>query len=226
MKDTNALNTTSNGAEGLRLDQSVYEQITQMIISGELETGLAISESELSRRLEVSRTPVHEAINRLAKDGLIIQQHNRRPLVASFDTEDIFDVYEMRRILEREAAAKAATRIDSFTLSELQKAAEQYRRCQDQPSALRAWVEFDDKFHAAIAAACGSKRLQADIERYRLLHRVFNRTHTNPGVLVQAYAEHLKILDALRNRDAAAAHSAMDHHIAEWQRFFVKHLQH
>jgi DNA-binding GntR family transcriptional regulator len=207
-----------------RLSESVYEQLTQMIVRGELESGQAVSESELSRQLAVSRTPIHEAVGQLVKDGLLIQEPNRRPVVASFSTDDIFDIYEMRRILESEAAAKAASRIDRVTLSELDEAAKRFASAKGKQTVLRRWVEFDDQFHTAIAAACGSRRLEADIQRYRLLHRVFNRTHDDPIVLDQAYQEHLRILDALRHRDEDAARQAMNDHIAEWQRFFVRHL--
>lgn len=195
-----------------------------MIVSGKLASGQAVSESELSRRLDVSRTPIHEAVGQLVKDGLVIQERNRRPVVASFSTDDIFDVYEMRRILESEAAAKAASRIDKLTLSQLDTAAKQFQSAKGKRTVIRRWVEFDDQFHTAIAAACGSPRLETDIQRYRLLHRVFNRTHDDPTVLDQAYQEHAIILDALRKRDEQAARSAMNDHIAEWQRFFVRHL--
>lgn len=207
-----------------RLSETVYERLTQMIVSGELTSGQTVSESELSRLLDVSRTPIHEAVGQLVKDGLVIQERNRRPVIASFSTDDIFDVCEMRRILESEAAAKAASRIDKFTLSQLGDAAKRFQSAKGKQTILRRWVEFDDQFHTAIAAACGSPRLEADIGRYRLLHRVFNRTHDDPGVLAQAYDEHKRILHALSVRDASAARSAMNDHIAEWQRFFVNHL--
>ncbi|WP_161604650.1 GntR family transcriptional regulator [Roseiconus nitratireducens] len=206
------------------MSESVYEQLIQMIVSGELESGQAVSESELSRRLDVSRTPIHEAVGQLVKDGLVIQERNRRPVVAAFSTDDIFDVYEMRRILESEAAAKAASRIDKLTLAQLDDAAKKFKSAKGKPAILRRWVEFDDQFHTAIAAACGSSRLESDIQRYRLLHRVFNRTHDDPSVLEQAYDEHALILKALKKRDELAARKAMNDHIAEWQRFFVKHL--
>ncbi len=218
------MNRSANGTEGQRLSESAYERILQMIVGRELEPGCAVSESELSRRLDVSRTPVHEAVNRLVKDGLVIQERNRRPAVAYFTSEDIFDVFEMRRILESEAAAKAATRIDQIMLASLGEAAEKFKTARSKQAAIRNWTDFDDQFHGGIAAACGSKRLEIDIRRYRLFHRVFNRTHTDPNVLKQAYDEHIQILTALRNRDEHAARSAMNNHIAEWQRFFVRNL--
>jgi DNA-binding GntR family transcriptional regulator len=208
----------------LRLSETVYEDLLEMILSGQLKPGQPVSELELSRTLGVSRTPVHEAVGLLAKDGLVIQATNRRPVIAAFSGDDIFDIYEMRRILETEAAAKAAMRIDRQRLAYLDRLCDQYAQDQSTPEAVARWVEFDDIFHSAIAAASGSRRLEQDILRYRRMHRVFNRTHSDVSLLMDALAEHRAILDGLRNRDPEAARLAMQHHLEEWQRFFVRHL--
>lgn len=207
-----------------RLSESVYESIMSLIVSGELLPGQTVSELELARRLEVSRTPIHEAVKQLVKDGLIDQAANRRPVVVSFSSDDIFDVYEMRRILESEAAAKAATRIDRPTLDRLQRDLDAFTRNKNADDAIQRWVTLDDDFHNEIALASGSRRLGDDINRYRLLHRVFNRSHTDASVLSQAVAEHESILQAMFDRNADAARQAMKHHLEEWQRFFVNHL--
>lgn len=197
----------------------------ERIVTGKLPPGQPVSELELSRQLNVSRTPVHEAIKQLVKDGLMLQSPNRRPVVVSFGSDDIFDVYEMRRILETEAAAKAAQRIDLPTLTNLRDELDAFRQTFDEPRTIQRWVGLDDIFHSAISDASGSPRLAADITRYRQLHRVFNRSHTQPSVLKQAAEEHQRILDALRERDSEGARQAMHTHLQEWQRFFVNHLR-
>jgi DNA-binding GntR family transcriptional regulator len=174
--------------------------------------------------LNVSRTPVHEAVGLLTKDGLVVQVANRRPTITTFSSEEIFDIYEMRRILETEAAYKAATRMDRQTMTHLRERAELFRNAQNAPDVMARWLEFDDIFHAAVAEACGSRRLELDILRYRRLHRVFNRVHVDPSVLVYGLKEHLEILDAIERRDADAARKAMYDHLVEWQRFFVRIL--
>jgi DNA-binding GntR family transcriptional regulator len=131
----------------------------------------------------------------------------------------------MRRILESEAAAKAASRITDETINRLESLAQRYRSATDDVQRLERWVQLDDQFHASIAAVCGSRRLQADIQRYRLLHRVVNRTHTDVHVLARADEEHARILAALRRGDAGDARQAMNDHIAAWQAFFVRHLK-
>jgi DNA-binding GntR family transcriptional regulator len=196
-----------------------------MIVRGKLDPGQPVSEVELARSLNVSRTPVHEAVKQLVKDGLIYQAANRRPVVVSFSAEDVRDVYEMRRILECEAAAKAAERMDKQTLQKLEAALSEYRKRKLASTSITQWVKLDDEFHSAIAHASGSPRLAADIDRYRMLHRVFNRSHRDANVLQQAVEEHSKILAALKRRDATEARQSMQVHLEEWQRFFVSHFR-
>jgi len=218
------VNGTSRSEGSVRLSEQVYESLIEMIVRGKLEPGQPISELKLSRTLNVSRTPVHEAVKQLVKDGLIEQVANRRPVVVSFGPDDVRDIYEMRRILETEAAAKAAERIDRPTLLGLEATLRQFSKSKKTSASITRWVKLDDEFHAAIASAAGSPRLAADINRYRQLHRVFNRSHTDASVLQQAAEEHQRILDALKKRDPEQARQTMQVHLEEWQRFFANHL--
>ena len=207
-----------------RLSDSVYEQLLELILAGELPQGEPISEVRLAERLEVSRTPIREAIGQLVSDGLMTLESNRRPIVTEFSSDDVFEVYEMRRILESEAACMAATRIDRITLEQLQRDADEYAHAKPRSRTVTRWVELDDAFHSTIAQASGCRRLAQDIERYRRLHRAFNRTHTDVSILDRALDEHRDILTALTERDADSARSAMQAHLEEWQRFFASHL--
>jgi DNA-binding GntR family transcriptional regulator len=209
----------------LRLSEQVYETLVEMIVRGKLESGQPVSELELARSMNVSRTPIHEAVKQLVKDGLIVQAANRRPVVVSFGPDDIRDVYEMRIILESEAAAKSADRIDLPTLQRLTEALMQFLKSKPSASMIAKWVQLDDEFHSAIANASGSPRLASDINRYRLLHRFFNRSHTDAGVLQQAAEEHAAIIEAFRKRSPELARKSMRRHLEEWQRFFANHLQ-
>jgi len=209
-----------DGADG-RLSDRVYETLLESIVSGKLAPGDVVSEVSLAKRLEVSRTPVHDAVRKLADDGLVMQQANRRPVIATFSSEDVFDIFEMRKLLEGEAAARAATQIDREALAALRATADGLLDADRNNSWIEKWVDADEEFHAVIAEATGSKRLLRDINRYRLLHRGFNKLHTNADTLKQAVEEHLNILDALDQRNAAAARDAMTLHIGEWQAYFV-----
>jgi len=219
-------NAPTDGPSGPRLSDMVYARVLEMIIGGQLLPGEPVSELQLSRLLKVSRTPVHEAINRLVKDDLVVQERNRRPVVAAFSPQDVFDVFEMRRILEGESARKAALRVDDSTVRQLEDLTQEFEGdVQNMEPDSREWVErwadCDELFHRIIANACGSKRLASDVLRYRLFHRAFNLKHCSTVVLERAHQEHLRILDAIRDGDADRAMDEMQRHIVHFQQHFA-----
>lgn len=205
-----------------RLSEQVYQTLLESVLSGSLAPGAAVSELAVAKQLGVSRTPVHDAIRQLVKDGLLRQEPNRRAVVAEFTAADIREVFELRRLLEGEAAALAAPRIARPTLQALRATADQLAKVWGKPGWVERWADFDEEFHAAVARAAGSKRLCQEVLRYRRLHRGLNKTHTAADSLRQALDEHLAILDALDRRDPVAARTAMEVHIREWENFFVQ----
>lgn len=207
-----------------RLSDLAYEKLVELILSGLLAPGSVLSELELSRHLKISRTPIHDALRQLAKDGLVEQKANRRAVVAAFTAADVFDIFEMRKLLESDAARRAALKIDRMALAKLREAADAMAAAVKKPNAIVRWADFDDLFHTTIASASGSVQLAQDIARYRMLHRSFNRLRTTLDVARQALGEHLRILKALGQRDAEWAASEMGAHIHEWQAYFVNHF--
>jgi DNA-binding GntR family transcriptional regulator len=206
------------------LVESVYESLLEAILAGRLASGTVLSEVALAAQLGVSRTPVHDALRQLAKDGLVEQQAGRRARVANFTADDLFELFEMRKFLEGPAAELAARRMDQRQLAPLRMAAESLRtsrRTSDWP--LR-WAEFDEQFHEVVARGSGNRRLWQDITRYRLLHRGFNKMRTETADLQRALIEHLAILDALEAHDGPAARDAMVAHIEAWQSYFVRNF--
>jgi DNA-binding GntR family transcriptional regulator len=210
--------------ERSRLSDTVYERLLEEIVSGKVAPGSIVSEVALAKQLEVSRTPVHDALRQLAKDGLVEQRAGRRAIITTFSKEDVHDIFEMRKLLEGEATRRAASRIDRTTLAELRAIGEELKTNPDQSDYLTRWADFDEAFHEAIAKASGSTRLWQDIVRYRLLHRGFNKLAATVDSLQQAMVEHVQILDALEKRDADAASRLMVEHIREWQAYFVNHF--
>lgn len=206
------------------LSEAVYETLLEAILAGTLKPGDPVSEIALSRQLEVSRSPVHDAVVQLAGDGLIVLRPNRRPIVAAFSREDVFHIFEVRTILEGAAAERAASRIDRSSLDELRSELESLAADFERPDWVHRWTDHDERFHEAIAGACGNPRLAADVARYRLLHRGFNKFQTNVDCLHRAVEEHLQILEALVARDPNRSREAMISHVREWQAYFVNHM--
>ena len=184
------------------LVESVYHALLERIVTGRLAGETVISELALAQELGVSRTPVHDAVRQLAKDGLVTREGTRRARVAAFTADDVHEIFELRKYLEGPAAELAAGRLDRRQLAPLRAAAEALSADAGAADWVERWAEFDELFHRSIARACGNRRLAEDIDRYRLLHKGFNRISTDPASLRRALDEHLAILQALEARDA------------------------
>lgn len=195
------------------LADAVYETLMEAILGGRYSGGAELIEVALAAELGVSRTPVHEALKRLAIDGLVEPMSNRQSRVVRLSESQVREIYEMRLLLEPAAAERAAERLDPGELEALRESARTIAASTSRPNwALRA-IEFDIRFHDALAAACGNERLRAEIAKYRRLVRAFCRATSTPENLQQSFAEHLEILNALERCDGVAAHWAMTTHI-------------
>lgn len=206
------------------LVDSAYQALLERILTGSLPSGTVISELALAGELGISRTPVHDAVRQLAKDGLVVREGGRRARVAVFTSDDVYEIFELRKYLEGPAAELAAGRMDARQLAPLRAAAKALLADPHAPDWVARWAEFDELFHRSIARASGNRRLADDIDRYRLLHKGFNRISTDPASLRRAMDEHLAILDALEARDGARARQRMVAHVAAWQEFFLHRL--
>ena len=194
------------------LAESVYQHVLEAILAGGLPGGAELNEVALAAELGVSRTPVHEALLRLAADGLVEQQASRAR-VACFDRNDVREIYEMRKVLECAAAERAARRLEEPRRAELREEADALADASEGRTWPARAIDFDIRFHDVLARAAGNERLRAEIVKYRHLVRAFCRMSGNPANLRAALAEHRRILDALEARDPVAARRAMAAHI-------------
>jgi DNA-binding GntR family transcriptional regulator len=195
------------------LGDSVYDRLQEAILGGTLASGTVLSEVRLATQLGVSRTPVHEAIRRLAADGLVQIGANRKATVSRFSREEIARIYEVRKILEVGACELAAERMSQSEIDSLVAKGDALANVAvgDWPEAA---LRFDADLHQSIAQSSGNPRLASDILRYRRLVKGFCRVTGTPANLRQAYEEHLVIVRALASRDPDKAGTAMDRHIS------------
>lgn len=196
------------------LVDSVYETLLEAIVSGQLAPGSELNSVMLAEQLDVSRTPVTEAIKLLAHDGVVEQINHRRARVAKFSREELTEIYEVRNVLESAAAELAAKNIETEVLDALESEAAQLQQSRGDVDWPARALDFDIRFHQAIASACGNKRLQKEIGHYRLLIRAFCRATSDEEILLTALTEHMAIIEALRTRKPAATRTAMSRHIA------------
>src|SRR5690349_5231457 len=103
----------------MRASDRAYATLLEEIQSGGLAPGAVLGEVEQASRLGVSRTPLREALGRLAADGLVVQQSPRVTVVSDIDADDIRELFEVRRALEETAARLAAERGDASAFAAL-----------------------------------------------------------------------------------------------------------
>ena len=214
-------------SKGKPLTDKIYETLLEHILSGKRKAGEPLSELALTRELGVSRTPVHNAMLQLVKDGLIEQVPNCSPVVVGLTYNDIHEIFEMRILLEGETSRLAATRIRKAYLKKLLDKHEKVKLpTGDRNEWLEGWADYDELFHFTIAKAGGNRRLADDVTRYRLLHRGLNlfgfeEEQAPLELLRTAIDEHARILEAIEKKDAEAARDAMKVHLRSWQEFFA-----
>ena len=157
-----------------RMSDVVYQRLLEDILSGRRRAGEPLSELALTKILQVSRTPVHNAMLQLIKDGLIRQDPNCRPVVVGIEASDITEIFEIRLLLEGETAFRAATRMRPSTIQRLKRLHDKTTDPKPRKEWLKGWADYDAEFHKVIAKTSGSSRLFNDVSRYRLLHRGLN----------------------------------------------------
>lgn len=191
--------------------QLAYEVVRRAILRGALAPGTRLTQGQLADQLELSTTPVREALRRLAAEGLVRIDHHRGAIVRGHDKEELSEVYELRLLLEPLAIRKAAGRI---TETELQRAEALWERMNDH-SDVDLWSEQNREFHAVFAEAARSPVLAQVLRGLRDSSAPYVRWSLvlNPDFSAQANAEHRELLDACQARDGERAAAVEEKHL-------------
>ncbi len=198
--------------EATRVD-AVYEQILLGIVRGELTAGAELKSTLIAQQLGVSRTPVVQALQRLASDGLVNLEMNKRAVVRNGAENWLVELHELRELLEPPAAARAAERITADDLARLDTLAVTAR-----PHSSVDWPhlaqQFDFALHLTIADRAGNFALREAIRKIWAFKRIsYLAAPEKPATLERGYGEHLALLEALRNHDGETARAAMLFHL-------------
>lgn len=203
------------------ISEQTYRKLLDMILARELSDGQVLEERPLAKRLEVSRTPLRMALSRLFGEGLIGRLSNGIYVVNNGRVEDYLHLVAVRRLLEGEAAALAAGNMPADQVAELRTSIAELSK-REVPSGTEHW-DVDDRLHDLIAESCGNPWLGKMITDVRRRVRMCN-VEKIPNRLADTCAEHFEILDALERGDSEGSRAAMQRHIDEVRRGFIKLL--
>jgi DNA-binding GntR family transcriptional regulator len=193
----------------------MYRRISDDIQHGRLSAADRLSENALSERYGMSRTPIREALTRLEQDGLIVRQGAMARLRVR-TTDEISDIYRARTCIERAIAEDAANRHGEIDLMRLQAAWEREDALNPEAAAPIDLMIANRAFHDALATASHNAAL-VDLQG-RLTLQVAQMPATTlsvPGRWVQAHEQHRLLIGHIRARDAKAAGSLAELHIAQ-----------
>ncbi len=195
------------------LTSKAYHSIRNDILEGRYNTGDYLIEIKLAEELDMSRTPIREALKQLELEDLVVSIPNRGVMVQGISSHDIEDIFTVRLLLEGQAAYWAAERIDDRKLAKLAETLELmelYTRKSDAESLAR----LDTQFHDIIFSASNSRTLKhilaslhQNVQRARRSSlKMPDRTHKSLG-------EHRAIFTAIEEHRAADAKTLMEAHI-------------
>lgn len=198
-----------------RASDRAYVAIRNMILSGELPAGAQVVEEALAERCGVSRTPVREALRRLESDLLVHRTDTQRSFVADWSLDDVADAFELRAMLEGQAAKRAAERMTDGALERIRVANRQIAAAIGRPVPdVAGFLEGNREFHAVIQEVAASRRL-ASLLVTLVEQPVVWRTahHYGREELRRSHSEHEELIAAFARRDGAWAQAIMTSHI-------------
>jgi DNA-binding GntR family transcriptional regulator len=195
------------------IGSQIYVMLRRAITTCRLKPGDAITEASLTERLGVSRTPLRQALHRLADDGLVVIRPQAGTFVSGIDRQGWQEGRLIRRALEVEGVKLAAARVTDSALDELAHLLSRQRRIARQ-GPHEEFFTLDDAFHAAISGLSGFPKLwrtidgakaQLDRTRYLAIPKLRRAAVT--------VTEHVAVLEALTARDGEAAAFLLGQHL-------------
>lgn len=211
------------------LHEQTYQMLRTAILSGELAAGMRLIETQLAEQLQVSRTPIREALRLLQRDHLVTADPQGALRVALLSIEDAIQLYDCRIALEQLSVSAACRTATDYQFEQIEATLQQAERAIANPShSLTPYqlLHLDYQFHRLLAESSSNTWL------VQILDQVFDKMallrlrtiEHNPNVL-EIRGEHRRILEAVRHRDALAAMQSIQYHLISSKDRVVQEIQ-
>jgi DNA-binding GntR family transcriptional regulator len=213
-----------DGIDSRFLRDVAYERLQDGIRHANLQPGDPLSETRISKALGISRTPVREALQQLANEGLVQVIPGRAVTVAAPSVQEALDALHVRELLEPELvrlAAEALSEKAREILQELTLEMDRAARAGDRP----AWSKADIQWHETLADTCPNRLLGQLVVQAR--NRIYNMgadNHVTDQYLIDGTVEHMQIVEAILGRDGEKAEQLMREHIRHVRENMFKRL--
>ena len=195
------------------LNKKVFLKLKKAIIRGDYKPGEKLIEEKIAKKMNISRTPVREALQKLAALGFVKVYPNQGIFVNQISLEDLKEVVQIRAILEGFATRIAANLIADEDIKNLEKIIEEMKIYKDKDKFIE-YCNSDIAFHHLILNIAKNKRLKDILNNLRDLTISFRiMSFKIPGNLEYSLQYHIKIIEALKNRDSKSADLLAQEHV-------------
>ncbi|MQA11672.1 MAG: FCD domain-containing protein [Pseudonocardiaceae bacterium] len=201
-----------DGTATARVADSVYERLREKIFTGELAPGARLSVPALAESLEVSRSPVRDAVLHLVQDRLAREEPRRGAVVARIGAAELAAIYEVREVLEGLAARLAVENAGRRLVRALHEVLAEHERAV-RTADIAATTEADMRFHSLVREASGNAEVIRLLDEVQTQVRLAMRTTTVTAGPRHAIDDHRAILTAIESGDPFAAEQAARAHI-------------
>ncbi len=195
------------------LEERTFLKLEEEILNGTLKKGDILTETALSARLGVSRTPLRAALHTLSEEGLVEIRTNRGATVVGVSPDDLANIYQIRKNLEGLASALAAERITKEDFKALTESVElsEFYLCKRDLEKLR---ELDTEFHSIIYRASQNRHLERILSDLHRKIKVYRKLSLSVSERIEkSVSEHREILDAIEKRDTSLAEKLTVEHV-------------
>jgi DNA-binding GntR family transcriptional regulator len=207
-----------------RMPDAVAQVLREAILDGLLEPGAWLRESEVAKALQVSRTPVRDALRVLASEGLLRINANQGAVVTPMTSDDVLELYAMRETLETLASRLAARRAPRQCLEKFSELIPRMKKAgEDGDIKLLSRLNFE--FHAIVRDAAGNRYLDRVLSQIQSAARRFpDPTLSLPGRVEESIAEHVALANAISQGDSEEAAKLAAAHMQHLSELRIRQL--
>ena len=201
------------------LKELVYLELKHKILTGEIPSQTRLMEVELSEKLNVSRTPVREAIKRLTDDGLVQMEARKGAYVAKISIKEMLDVFEIREDMEGFCAYLAAIRSTPEEKAALRELTEGYELACERKDKMEI-IRYDEEIHNYIVSCCNNETLKQLVNYVQELSLRFRYLYyEDDSRYMDTSQQHIRLIEAIENGDADKARKLADQHVRAIREF-------
>ena len=207
------------------LKEQAFDKLKELIITGALEPGELQNEKRLAEALGVSRTPVREALLELSREGMVAFVPGKGVEVCKLTTQQVREVFEIRRIIEGYVIKKFTTRLTEADIKEIDGNISNQEKMLSRTERL-GFIEYDKQFHLYLASKIGNQQIESILDNLRdQMHLMGVRAIEDYSRMKQVIEEHRAIFDGLKEGNPIKAFNALIRHLENTEKTIADKIE-